>query len=331
MTDNVRIFTTCPQSKDFSQGYVEQVLKIAKWSDDAGCDGILIYADNSIIDPWLVAQIIIQETRQLAPLVAVQPLYLHPYAVAKMVTSFGVLYGRQVCLNLIAGGFKGDLIALGDPTAHDERYSRLIEYCQIIQQLLAGGSVTYTGQYYTVQGLRLTPTLQATPPQILMSGSSPAGRAAAITLRVTAVEYPEPATQMTPDATDLLPPDRGIRVGLIAAADTATAWQLAWERFPADRRGQLQHAMALKTSDSSWHKKLDDLSQTKIEASPYWLWPYQNYQTFCPYLVGDYPTVASEIARYLRLGYKTFILDIPRDTADLATAQEVFRQAKGLR
>src|SRR6266566_3812159 len=84
---------------------------------------MLIY--NSKLDPWLVSQIIIQNTRSLCPLVAVQPVYMHPYSVAKMLASFGYLYRRRLYLNMVAGGFKNDLIALNDTTPHDKRYQRL--------------------------------------------------------------------------------------------------------------------------------------------------------------------------------------------------------------
>ncbi|MDP9308759.1 MAG: LLM class flavin-dependent oxidoreductase, partial [Actinomycetota bacterium] len=67
--------------------YLAQVVEVARWSERAGCRGMLIYTDNAIVDPWLVAQLVIENTERLCPLVAVQPLYLHPYTVAKMVTT----------------------------------------------------------------------------------------------------------------------------------------------------------------------------------------------------------------------------------------------------
>ena len=322
--DKVRLFTTCPQSKDHPQAeYYERVQNVSKWSDDAGCTGMLIYADNSIIDPWLVAQIVMQETRQLAPLVAVQPVYMHPYSVAKMVASLSFLHRRSLWLNMIAGGFKNDLIALGDNTEHDLRYARLTEYSEVIRRLLAGDKVTYQGDFYRVQGLPMTPSLPAElMPGFTMAGSSDASRAAARAIGAIAVEYPEPLkSQDIPETVT----NRGIRVGIIANKDSDTAWGIAQERFPADRRGQLQHAMAIRVTDSTWQRTLGSLEHAP--GGPYWLWPFKNYSTFCPYLVGDYDTVAAEIARYLDLGYRTFILDIPRSSDDLAVAHEVFHRA----
>src|SRR6185437_11390946 len=109
------IFSTCPQSGAVPrEDYVERVADVARWSDRHNYKGILVYTDNSLVDAWLVSQIIVQHTAALCPLVAVQPVYMHPYTVAKIVSSFAYLYGRRMYLNMVAGGFKNDLSALND-------------------------------------------------------------------------------------------------------------------------------------------------------------------------------------------------------------------------
>jgi alkanesulfonate monooxygenase len=326
----IRLFSTCPQSKEFAPAdYLPHVRRVARWSEAAGCAGMLIYTDNSIVDPWLVAQLVLQETRELCPLVAVQPVYMLPYTAAKMVASLGSLHGRRIWLNMLAGGFRNDLIALGDETAHDDRYVRTVEYALLMRRLLESDQpVNFSGRFYNVRGVRLVPTLtEELRPGWLISGSSPAGRAAAIEMGAVAVEYPAP-----PDAlrdSDHVPAGRGIRVGIIARADADEAWEVAHSRFPDDRRGRLSHALAMKTSDSAWHRTLSELARERqADGNPYWLWPFEQHRTFCPYLVGDFTTVAHEIARYLALGHATFILDIPLDAEDLEMAAIVFRMAQ---
>src|SRR5207244_4114000 len=117
----------------------------------------------------------------------------HPYAVAKLVASFGHLYGRRIYLNMVAGGFKNDLVALNDTTPHDRRYDRLIEYTRIIRDLLASSlPVSHEGEYYTVKNLKLTPPLAPELfPGIFVSGSSDAGLAAAKAIGAVAVKDPE--------------------------------------------------------------------------------------------------------------------------------------------
>jgi len=185
----VCVFSTSPQSSAVERNlYRQNVIDVARWSEEAGCEGILVYTDNSLVDPWLVAQTIIENTQRLCPLVAIQPAYMHPYAVAKMVSSLGHLYGRRVYLNMVAGGFKNDLSALNDTTPHDKRYARLVEYTTIIQELLRNPApVSYRGEFYVVDKLRMTPPLAAElQPGVFVSGSSEAGLAAAVAGRFRA-------------------------------------------------------------------------------------------------------------------------------------------------
>lgn len=329
MLRSLEVFATCPQSSQGDpQTYLQRVADVARWSERNGCKGILVYTDNSLVDPWLVSQVIVAHTDTLCPLVAVQPVYMHPYAVAKMVATFGFMYGRRLYLNMVAGGFKNDLTALNDTTGHDRRYDRLTEYTHIIQALLKDGTpVTFEGEFYTVKTLRMTPPLpQALIPGVFVSGSSDAGMAAAKTLGATAIQYPRPVREYETAPMDAA--NAGIRIGIIARADEEDAWKVAHERFPVDRKGQIAHQLAMKTSDSIWHHQLSELGEEAERGrNPYWLTPFQNYKTFCPYLVGSYRRVAAEIARYIDIGYTAFILDIPPTEEELHHIGVVFEQA----
>src|SRR5258705_1655374 len=270
------LFSTCPVSALLREAACRQELrKIARWSEDAGCEGMLVFTDNAQLDPWLVSQAVIRATRRLCPLVAIQPVYMHPYSVAKMVTSLAFVHGRRVYLNMVAGGFKKDLEALNDLTPHDERYARLVEYTTVIQSLLGTSEpVSFEGRYYKVSNLKLTPALPADlQPGLLISGSSEAGAGAARQLGATAVEYPKPPAeydQMT--RADDIP--SGVRIGIIARAGDDEAWSVARARFPEDRKGQLTQQLAMKVSDSSWHRQLADLAKHGVsDQNPYWLVP----------------------------------------------------------
>src|SRR5579864_522514 len=95
----LQVFSTCPPSYTASpREYLRQVNEVAAWSEAAGCEGILIYTDNGLVDPWTVANVIVSGTQRLAPLVAVQPIYMHPYSVAKIVSSLALFYGRRTYL-----------------------------------------------------------------------------------------------------------------------------------------------------------------------------------------------------------------------------------------
>ena len=325
----IEVFSTCPNSSGSAPAdYRRQVADVARWSEQNGCRGILVYTDNSLVDPWLVSQIIIEHTAELCPLVAVQPAYSHPYTVAKMAASFGFLYGRRIYLNMVAGGFANDLLALNDTTAHDRRYDRLTEYTRIVRHLLTGSApLTFSGEFYTVDKLRMTPPLPAElRPGIFVSGSSAAGLACAAATGATAIRYPKPARDYDDEPiTDGIP--SGIRVGIIARESSAEAWRTARQRFPEDRKGQLTRQLATKVSDSSWHKELTAMGEENSSESPYWLVPFQNYKTMCPYLVGSYAEVGNELARYIEAGCHTFILDIPPAEGELRHTNQAFASA----
>jgi alkanesulfonate monooxygenase len=246
-----------------------------------------------------------------------------------MVASLGFLYRRRIYLNMVAGGFKNDLTALNDTTPHDKRYARIVEYTTIIKQLLAGpGPVSFEGEFYKADKLRMTPALPAELfPGIFISGSSDAGLDAAKAMGATAVKYPKPAKEYEGQAS-LEGIDSGIRIGVIARKQESEAWEVAEQRFPEDRKGELTHQVAMKVSDSLWHKQLSELAEeAKTGRSPYWLRPFETYKTFCPYLVGSYEGVAEELSHYIDVGYRTFILDIPPSEEELHHTHAAFELA----
>jgi alkanesulfonate monooxygenase len=258
---------------------------------------------------------------------------MHPYTVANMVASLGRMYGRRTMLNMVAGGFATDLAALNDQTPHDDRYVRLVEYTTIIQELLARSSskkpLSFEGKYYRVKNLTLTPALSPElQPGVFMSGSSDSGLAAARAVNALAVQYPTPPDEFGNVSLDRKL-DYGIRIGIIARDNEDDAWTIAEERFPSDRTGNLTRQLTAKVSDSHWHKNLmEQVGKSSGGREPYWLVPFQNYKTMCPYLVGNYDGVAAHVQTYLDKGYDTIIMDIPPSLEELEHSAEVFKRCE---
>src|SRR5258708_20076380 len=126
---------------------------------------------------------------------------------------------------------------------------------------------------------------------------------AARQLGATAVEYPKPTAEYAaaPRANG---GTSGIRIGSIARSEDAAAWSVARGRYPEDRKGQLTHQLAMKVSDSSWHRQLSELGKTGSGGeNPYWLVPFQNYKAVSPFLVGVYKPGPAERAPCVYLRY----------------------------
>jgi len=159
-----------------------------------------------------------------------------------------------------------------------------------------------------------------------MSGSSDAGLEAARETGAFAMRYPARAGEPVSSHDGLV---CGVRVGVIAREDDDRAWDVALRRFPPDRKGQVTHMLAMSASDSVWHKALSARGGERGEPvrDLYWLGPFENYQEYCPFLVGSYARVAEELARYIAAGHRTFILDVPPDDAESVHVNRAFALA----
>lgn len=109
--------------------------------------------------------------------VLVLPLY-NPVLVAKQIADLDSRSGGRLCIGVGAGGeFANEFEAVGVPLK--ERGSRTDEGIQVMRQLWAGGPVTYTGRYYSLNGIEMRcvqvpdgagPAMQPGGPPILVSG-----------------------------------------------------------------------------------------------------------------------------------------------------------------
>lgn len=326
----VNLYSTCRSSfYRHEQSRLSTLLEIARWADDAGYRGALLYTDSAALDAWIAAQATILDTTSFVPLVAVQPMDMTPFAVARTVSSLAQLYGRRVDLNFVSGGFGRDLASQGDALPHDTRYDRLVEYATIVKLLLDGGVVNFAGTYYNVRRARLTyPVPAELRPMAYVSGSSAASIDAGESLGLAQLSVPLPPHEFADPAVRKNRFGSGIDVGIIARDDSSEAWRIARKRFPADPDGATKMKLLLSTSESSWQHRLASVPVTENgEAEAYWLDPFRYRHTFAPYLVGSYDEVAQAVTTYLNAGARTFVLDVPQEPDDLYHARIAMERA----
>jgi alkanesulfonate monooxygenase len=327
--NGVSIYSICRSTIGHGQDFhLRKLLQTARWAEDAGYRGALMYSDSTCIDVWMAAQAAIVNTATFVPLVAVQPIDMTPFALARAVSSLAHLYGRGVDLNFVSGGFSRDLAAQGDALAHDARYDRLTEYVTILRLLLGGGQVSYAGQYYTVRRARLTaPVPGDLLPTAYVSGSSAASLQTGESLGLGQLSAPLlPRDNASPD----LRKNKfgaGISIGIIARDDSSEAWRIARKRFPADPEGAVRMKLLLSASVSSWQPQLAAVPIADEGEGAYWLVPFRYYHSFAPYLVGSHDEVAQALATYLTGGIRTFIVDIPQEPDDLHHARIAIERA----
>jgi len=309
----LRVFPAIPRNPNATQ-HIDDLMRVARFAERNGLNGPLLFAGNDTpVEPWAMAQHIIAHTAKISPLIAVNPLYMHPFTVAKFVSSFALLHRRKIYLNMITGTATSDLAGLGEQRGHEERYSRLGEFILIVRQLLASTRpVTFRGEFYATDTLQLRPGLPpALMPEFLIAGQSDDAR------RV--------ATQTGCLRMQMLPPDLeqgisapGLNFGIFAREGRDQARQEAKRLFPdsAEKRELLNYTM--ENTDSVWKRRLHEAGQDgELRENGFWLLPFLTYQADCPYLVGSYAEIGATLRRFADMKIGTIILDVVADEREL--------------
>lgn len=309
----LRIFPAISRNRDPSK-YLDELMRVARFSDRNGFEGILLFSGNDVtIEPWSMAQHILAHTEQGSPLIAVNPIYMHPFTVAKIVSSFALLYRRKVYLNMITGTATSDLRGLGDQHPHQSRYSRLGEFIFLVRQLLTSARpVNFKGKYYTTNDLQLRPRFPtALMPEFLIAGQSDDARRVSTEMECLMM-------QMLPPNLDEGISAPGLNFGIFAREERDLARRLAKLRFRDSAEDRELLRLTMENTDSVWKRQLSEAGQTgELHENGYWLLPFLTFQADCPYLVGSYAEIGAKLRSFAEEGVGTIILDVVADEQEL--------------
>nr|BCJ78239.1 flavin-dependent oxidoreductase [Niallia circulans] len=314
--DTIQYYCQIPGVSHYSskQEFMENSVKIARLSDAYGIVGSLSFFNHSVLDPWAVSSVIMQQTERHVPLIALQPYMYPPYTAAKLIQSLTYLYNRRIDLNMITGAVTGELQQTGGYIDHSSRYKKLHEYVRVLRLLLeAGGPVSFRGEYYELNNLEFKPSLgdRTLFPKIFMSGSSEEGLEAGLKAADYVVTHPGPLEHFERHFSSRVqgtPAQSAIRIEIIARETAGEAWEAARARYPANRQGAIQLRMK-KKSESSWQRTLAELAlASETYDDVFWMGGYMNGGIYSPVLVGDYETVAAYLNGYYKLGVKAVLL-----------------------
>ena len=319
MDQEIRVFATSPRTPDFGCCW-SGMRKVATLADKLGFTGILIFTGNDThLDPWIVAQHILHQTNTLSPLIAVNPIYMHPFTAARMTASLTLLFSRKMYLNMITGTALSSQKGLGDVISHDERYVRLEEYIGFVRRLLeTTRPLRFDGKYYQANDLQLMTGISAEyTPEFLLPGHSDAARRVCIATKSTSLRMLEPRLEE-----DLSSDARGIHFGIMTRQSEEAAWEAARARFSINPESQSILEFSMQNTDSVWKQRLKLASEQATNAgNGYWLVPFSNYQADCPYLVGAYEYVSEKLQRLIAAGITTFVFDFPGTEEDVLEAE----------
>lgn len=314
------------------KSFLESIIENVQMAEHYNYKGTLVTYGNRSFDPWTVVNIIIQNTKVLTPLIAIQPLTMPPYTAAKMIQSLQSIFQRNVNLNYIVGVSGREMEELGDTISHDERYSRLAEYIEIVNCIIESkGPISYNGKYYKLNNyISKVENFQKSNifhPEIFIAGSSQMSFQTALSYGDVMVSQPGPVAQYKEEISQLLEKKRlklAVSFGIIARNNSKEAWDFARSLFPQSRRGTVETALR-KSSQSQWVRNMADLAlQQEVYDDVYWMGAFMS-RTFNPYLVGSYEKVADYIMRYMDCGVNTVILNGPFTQEEFMHRERVFK------
>ncbi|MGQ4806991.1 4-(gamma-L-glutamylamino)butanoyl-[BtrI acyl-carrier protein] monooxygenase BtrO [Candidatus Entotheonellaceae bacterium PAL068K] len=306
---SLKIFMISPRAPTVD-AYWHDIEETIQWSDAFGATGLLLFTGNdTFVDPWAATIAIMERTQRLTALVAVNPIYMHPFSTAKMVSGIAYVYGRKLYLNLVTGTAVNYLHQLNDKLEHDERYARLEEYGELMTKLLAGKPVTHAGTYYTVEGLHLRPKpSDELMPEFFVAGHSEAAGRVATTMQAIQMRMLPPSL-----AKGLPRGTRGVNLGIVTREDETKAWEAAHALYPKDELGRMLHDMAMDNTDSVWKHRLKQVADLQADAHEgFWLRPFGDFQSDCPTFVSSYDRVATLLTDLTRSGIEALIIDLAR-------------------
>lgn len=302
--------------------YWQNIKNVVDWTELYGFTGVLLFDGNdTFISPWNAAQEALARTKHLSPLIAVNPIYMHPFTAAKLVSSLTQIYNRKIYLNMITGTAVNYLASMNDQCSHDDRYNRISEYIGIMRSLLESTSpVTFAGEFYRVSDLQLLPGIdKKLLPTFLLSGQSDAAKQVALSTGSIATKM------LSPQLANHLHDTPAINFGILTRETEAEAWDAARATFPESDENQMILEYSMQNTDSMWKKRMHAASLVNEDlAIGYWMSPFRNFQSDGPYLVGSYDYVSTVISDLLKAGVNTFILDITPREAEYEHIRNVF-------
>jgi alkanesulfonate monooxygenase len=325
LNGRAHVFVISPRTRDVN-GYWTDICKVTELSEKYGLTGVLLFTGNdTYLEPWAVAQEVLRRTTSISPLVAVNPIYMHPFTVAKMTASLVRLYGRKIYLNMVTGTALSYQKAMGDQLSHDERYVRLGEYIEIVKALLGSTRpLSFSGHYYQIHQLQLFPGISPEyAPEFLLSGQSAAARRVCVATGSIGM-------QMLParleDGLQNVP---GIHFGIVSRDTADAAWDAAINLFPENEEYRTILEYSMSNTDAVWKRRMKAESEHVAAAGDgYWLVPFANLQADCPYLVGAHEYVAEKLQQLVQRGLTTFVIDIPASEEEFLNLSRVLKKSK---
>lgn len=313
----------------------------AKAMEAHGWKGALIGTGWGRPDTFTVATALMARTSTFEPLIAIRPGYWKPANFAAAAATLDHLSNGRVRVNVVSG--PDDLKAYGDQEGDQaQRYARTKEFMRLLRRLWTEEGVTYSGEYFQVDGSTVQPRLKQTEdrlhPLLYFGGASEAAERVAATEADVQLFWGEPldgvqerierlrALSAKLDR-DLPPLQFGLRITTLVRETSEQAWADAEAKVAKMAEGSAGSWQDHRHGIATGQRRLLELSgKGEILDDNLYTAPgkYGGGGAGTTWLVGSADEVARSLRKYQALGISHFILS---DTPYLG---ELERQGKTL-
>ena len=280
-----------------------------KVCDERNIPGMLISSSGAdFYDPWIMSQYFLEHTKNTTPVIAINPVYTHPFTAARMVVSLSELYKRKLYLNFVIGSDLIDLRVIGDELGHDERYQRMDEFIHIFKSLVfSRKKFTYIGQYFNVENISLLSKLdEELLPEFFVAGHSEAG----VTL---AKKYEVLNLQMLPDKNPGEDISDKIFALSVVCRETAEIDEAIKTQFPKDRFGEILYQQTMTHTDSQWKQEVFENLNGNESNSLFRPEPVRYKYTDNPCLAGSQEEIKSFFKPLIDAGLRNVLVTYNND------------------
>jgi len=160
--------------------------QVAQAADDAGFSTILIAELNlndikgiraPSLECWTTTSALAAVTDRIRLMSAIRPGFREPAVTAKMASNIDHISGGRFELNLVSAWWEEEMkMYVGDWLDHDARYQRSSEFVQIMKRMWSEETVSFDGDFYTIEDAILEPKPVQPSIPVYAGGGSDEGR-----------------------------------------------------------------------------------------------------------------------------------------------------------
>ena len=158
---------------------------------------------DPVLESWTALAALAASTRHVRIGTMVSSnTFRHPGLLAKMAATLDLISGGRLVVGLGAGYYEREHDAFGlELGAPAERLERLAEACEVVHHLLAEGTCTFAGRFYTLEDAPCRPApLQHPRPPLLLGGAGERYTLPVVARWADAWDLPGGVDGITPDS-----------------------------------------------------------------------------------------------------------------------------------